>query len=208
MELPVFNESGKDTGKKANLSDSVFNIEPSQQSIYLDVKHFLANQRQGTHSTKDRGEVSGSTKKPYKQKGTGNARQGHKRAPHMRHGGTVFGPKPRDYGFTLNKKTKQLARRSALTLKSKEQKITVIDTISSSAIKTKQIVNLLQSFQFNTAKILIVTPKHNKNIYLSCRNIPKLKVLESAQLNTYDIMNADRVVLMNEAVELVNTALG
>jgi large subunit ribosomal protein L4 len=208
MEVSVKNIQGADTGEKITLDETIFGIEPNNQAIYQDVRLILANQRQGTHKSKERGEVSGSTKKPFRQKGTGGARQGHKRAPHMRHGGRVFGPRPRLYGFRLNKKVKQLARRSALSYKAKEAKITVLDNFNLNAPKTKEFVKVLNALKLNGSKVLMVLPGDNNNVYLSGRNVPKTMIVRAQDLNTYDILHADQLVIFKEAVTVINEQLG
>lgn len=208
MELTVKNIKGADTGEKVSLPESVFGIEPNDHAIYQDVRQILANARQGTHKAKTRGEVSGSTKKPYRQKGTGNARQGHKRSPLWRHGGRVFGPEPHLYGFKLNKKVKRLARRSALSYKAKEAKITVLENFTLNAPKTKEMLSVLNNLKLNGTKVLLVLSDDNKNVYLSGRNIPKTNIVRAQDLNTYDILHADQVVILKDAVEKINEQLG
>ena len=205
MKLEVLNIEGKSTGREVSLPESAFGIEsPSEQAMYQDVRLYLANQRQGTHKTKERGEVSGSNKKPYRQKGTGNARPGHKRSPLWRHGGTIFGPKPRDYGFKLNKKVKSLARRSALSLKATSEKIAIIENFEFEGPKTKNFVNILNSFELTGTKVLLVTPELNRNVFLSGRNIPKAQVMRASDLNTYDILNADKLLIMEDALNIID----
>jgi large subunit ribosomal protein L4 len=207
MELALITQEGTATGKTVLLAETVFNIEPNNHAMYLDVKQFLANQRQGTHKVKGRGEVSGSTKKPFKQKGTGNARQGHKRSPLFRHGGTVHGPEPRDYGFKLNRKVKQLARRSALTYKTREQAITVLDTVQFETPKTKLFIEMLNKIGVTGKKLLFITGNPETNVYRSGRNLDRIHFAIAGDLNTYDILNADHVVMDAAAVELVNQSL-
>jgi large subunit ribosomal protein L4 len=208
MELSVKNIKGADTGEKVSLPESVFGIEPSQHAIYEDVRQILANARQGTHKSKERGEVSGSTKKPFRQKGTGGARQGHKRAPHMYHGGRVFGPRPRDYSFRLNKKVKRLARRSALSFKAAESRITVLENFTLAAPKTKEMLSVLNNLKLNGVKVLVVVADDNKNVYLSGRNLPKTQIIRAQDLNTYDILHADQLVILKDAVQKINEQLG
>lgn len=208
MELTVKNIKGADTGETVSLPDHIYGIEPSDSAIYQDVRQILANARQGTHKTKERGEVSGSTKKPFRQKGTGGARQGHKRSPHMYHGGRVFGPRPRDYGFRLNKKVKRLARRSALTYKAKDSKITVVENFNFAAPKTKDFVKIVESLKLTGTKVLWVLPEDNQNVYRSGRNIPKTNIVRAQDLNTYDILHADRLVIVKDAVAKINEQLG
>lgn len=208
MELTVKNIKGADTGEKVSLPEAIFGIEPNDHAIYQDVRQILANARQGTHKAKERGEVSGSTKKPFRQKGTGGARQGHKRAPHMYHGGRVFGPRPHEYGFKLNKKVKRLARRSALSYKAKDAKITVLENLAWSAPKTKEMVSVLNNLKLNGAKVLLVLADDNQNVYLSGRNIPKTQIVRAQDLNTYDILHADQLVILKDAVSKINEQLG
>jgi len=207
MELSLYTIEGKASGSKVALDDAVFNVEPSDHAIYQDIRLILANQRQGTHKTKERGEVSGSTKKPFRQKGTGGARAGHKRSPLWRHGGTVFGPRPRDYGFKLNRKVKQLARRSALTYKVREKKFTVLENFVWEQPKTQQFAQVLKNFKANDSKVLFVTAEANNVLYLSGRNIPKLQVVHVNQLNTYDIVNAEQIFMIKDAVAVINQSL-
>ena len=209
MELAVKNIQGTDTGRKVSLPGEVFELEtPNDHAIYEDVRQILARRRQGTHKAKERGEVSGSKKKPFRQKGTGNARQGHKRSPLFRHGGRIFGPRPRSYDFRLNKKVKRLARRSALTYKAKESKITVVEGFNLAAPKTKEFLSILKALELDNRKILLVLPEDNNNIYLSSRNLPKANVLRAGDLNTYDILNADELVLVEDSVAKIQQQLG
>lgn len=208
MELTVKNSKGADTAEKVNLPDSIFGIEPNDHAIYQDVRLILANARQGTHKAKERGEVSGSTKKPFRQKGTGGARQGHKRAPHMYHGGRVFGPKPHLYGFKLNKKVKRLARRSALSYKAKDARITIVDQLNFSAPKTKEFVQVMNNLKLNGVKVLLVLSNDNQNVYLSGRNVPKTQIVRAEDLNTYDILHADQLVILKDAVATITEQLG
>lgn len=208
MELSVKNIKGADTGEKVSLSEAIYGIEPNDHAIYQDVRQILANARQGTSKSKERGEVSGSTKKPFRQKGTGGARQGHKRAPHMYHGGRVFGPKPRDYSFRLNHKVKQLARRSALTYKAKDARITVLENFSFNAPKTKEFVQVMDNLKLSGVKVLLVLPGENKNVYLSGRNVPKTQIVRAQDLNTYDILHADQLVIVKDAFATINEQLG
>lgn len=201
MELVVKNISGKDTKKKVSLDKSIYEIEPNDHAIYLDVKQYLANQRQGTHKAKERGEVKGSTRKIKKQKGTGTARAGDIKNPLFKGGGRVFGPKPRNYGFKLNTKQKQLARKSALSYKAKEGAITVLESVSFDAPQTKKYAELLGNLDALNKKSLFVTSESNKNVYLSSRNLEGAKVVTASQINTYDLMNASSVILDEAAVE-------
>lgn len=208
MELTVKNIKGADTSEKVTLSETIFGIEPNDHAIYQDVRQILANARQGTHKAKERGEVSGSTKKPFRQKGTGGARQGHKRSPHMYHGGRVFGPRPHEYGFKLNKKVKRLARRSALSYKAKDARITVLENFAFKAPKTKEFVQVVNSLKLGGKKVLWVLPEDNSNVYLSGRNLPKTQIVRAQDLNTYDILNADQLVIVKDAFEKINEQLG
>lgn len=195
MELSVVNIKGKDTGRKVKLSDTIFGIEPNDHAIYLDVKQYLANQRQGTHKAKERNEVAGSTKKIKKQKGTGGARAGSIKSPVFVGGGRIFGPRPRDYGFKLNKKLKTLARKSALTYKAKDKNISVIENFNLEAPKTKDYLDILNKLALADKKTLLVLAENNKNIILSSRNISRAKVTTADLLNTYDVLNADQLLL-------------
>lgn len=201
MELAVLNTSGKDTGKKVKLAETVFGIEPNDHAIYLDVKQYLANQRQGTHKSKERGEITGSTKKIKRQKGTGTARAGSIKSPLFRGGGRAFGPRPRNYGFKLNKKVKQLARLSALSYKAKDKAILVVEDFSFEAPKTKQYADVLNNLKISEKKSLVVLNEPNKNIYLSSRNLQGAKVITLSELNTYDIMNSSNVVFVESSLD-------
>ena len=207
MELVVKNSSGKDTKKKVSLDKSIYEIEPNDHAIYLDVKQYLANQRQGTHKAKERGEVKGSTRKIKKQKGTGTARAGEIKNPLFKGGGRVFGPKPRDYGFKLNTKQKQLARKSALSYKAKEGAITVLESVSFDAPQTKKYAELLGNLDALNKKSLLVLSESNKNVYLSSRNLEGAKVVTASQINTYDLMNAASVILDEAAIEKIENIL-
>ncbi len=204
MELSVYNIKGEDTGKKVALNDSVFGIEPNEHAIYLDVKQFMANSRQGTHKSKERSEVSGSTRKLKKQKGTGGARSGDINSPVFVGGGRVFGPKPRDYSFKLNKKVKKLARRSALTLKAQENAIVVVEDFTFEAPKTKDFVSIAKNLQVADKKLLLVLAEQNKNVYLSARNIEKAKVITTSELNTYAILDNKCLILTESSVAAIN----
>ena len=204
MELSVYNIKGEDTGKKVALNDSVFGIEPNEHAIYLDVKQFMANSRQGTHKSKERSEVSGSTRKLKKQKGTGGARSGDINSPVFVVGGRVFGPKPRDYSFKLNKKVKRLARRSALTLKAQENAIMVVEDFTFEAPKTKDFVSMAKNLQVADKKLLLVLAEQNKNVYLSARNIEKAKVITTSELNTYAILDNKCLILTESSVAAIN----
>jgi large subunit ribosomal protein L4 len=206
MELSVLNKEGKETGRKVTLSDQIFGIEPSDHAIYLDVKQYLANQRQGTSKTKERAEIAGSTRKIKRQKGTGTARAGSIKSPIFRGGGTVFGPRPRNYGFKLNKKVKQLARKSALTYKANDKSIMVLEDFNFEAPKTKEMSALKNNLQIAEKKALFVLPAENNNIYLSSRNLQDVSVVTASKLSTYQIMNAKALVLCEGAVAKIEEA--
>ena len=195
MELSVYNIKGEDTGRKVTLNDSIFGIEPNDHAIYLDVKQYLANQRQGTHKSKERSEISGSTKKLGRQKGGGGARRGDINSPVLVGGARVFGPKPRNYGFKLNKKLKQLARKSALAYKAAQGEIVIVDNIQFDAPKTKDFVQMTNNLKINDKKSLVILPEANKFVYLSARNLQKTNVITVSELNTYTILNCNAVVL-------------
>ena len=195
MEIAIYNVSGKDTGKKAVLKDEIFGIEPNNHAIYLDVKQYLANQRQGTHKSKQRNEVAGSTRKLKKQKGTGGARAGSILSPLFVGGGRVFGPVPRDYSFKLNKKLKQLARKSALAYKVKGEALTVVEDFAMEVPKTKEFIGITKNLNLEGKKILLVLPESNANVALSARNLQNVKVVLASNINTYDVMNAGNIVL-------------
>jgi large subunit ribosomal protein L4 len=207
MELLVLKYSGEQSGKKVSLSDAVFGIEPNDHAIYLDVKSYLANQRQGTHKAKQRNEISGSSKKLKKQKGTGGARAGNIKNPQFKGGGRVFGPQPRDYSFKLNKKVKDLARKSALTYKAKDNAIAVLEDFNFEAPKTKQYLNMLSALSLADKKTLLVLPEANKNVVMSGRNLKNAKVTTADQINTYDVMNADSVIFVESSVSKVENLL-
>lgn len=200
MEVQVFNKAGKETGRSVVLSDLIFGIEPSDHAIYLDVKQYLANQRQGTHASKERGEVAGSTKKIKKQKGTGGARAGAITSPVFRGGGRVFGPRPRNYSFKLNRKVKALARKSALSYKAKASDIVVLEDFMLDAPKTKEMVAIGNNLNITNKKSLFVLPEENKNIYLSSRNLQDVSVVTASELSTYQIMNANKIVFFESSV--------
>ena len=204
MELSVYNINGQETGKKVALNDAVFGIEPNDHAIYLDVKQFLANQRQGTHKSKERSEVSGSTRKLHKQKGTGGARIGDINSPVLVGGGRVFGPKPRDYRFKLNKKVKALARKSALTYKAQENAIVVVEDFNFEAPKTKDFINLAKNLQVADKKLVLVLSEQNKNVYLSARNLTKATVITISDLNTYRVLDNKALVLTESALAAIN----
>ena len=205
MEISVFNIEGKDTGKKVQLNDSIFAVEPKDHAMYLDVKRILADRRQGTAKSKERSEMSGSTRKIKKQKGTGGARSGDINSPVMVGGARCFGPRPRDYSFKLNKKVIALARKSALTYKAKDAQIIVLENFTFDTPKTKQIVDLKNKLKISDKKSLLVLQNENKNIYLSSRNLDRSEVTTANKLNTYDILNAQSLVLTEGAVEVLNT---
>ena len=207
MEVNVLNVSGKETGAKVQLSDTIFGIEPNDHAIYLDVKQFLANQRQGTHKSKQRNEIAGSTRKLYKQKGTGGARAGGIKSPLFNGGGRVFGPQPRDYSFKLNKKLKQLARKSALSYKAKDNNIVVLEDFTFDSVKTKNYVQLTADLNITDVKTLLVLGSANNNVYLSSRNLKKAKVVTADQLNTYDVLNAGKLLLTAGALKTLEEAL-
>ena len=202
MELSVFNIKGEDTGRKVTLSDAVFGVEPNEHAMYLDVKQYLANQRQGTHKSKERNEVAGSTKKIKKQKGTGGARAGSMKSPVFVGGGRVFGPKPRNYSFKLNKKLKTVARLSALSLLARDNRVALLESFSLDTPKTKEFKGILSNLQ-STGKTLMVLPAVDKNIVLSGRNLPKLKIKSALDLNTYDLLNTQKLLLVEESVNVL-----
>ena len=203
MELAILNISGKETGRKVNLDDSIFGVEPNDHAIYLDTKQYLANQRQGTHKSKERGEVTGSTRKIKRQTGTGTARAGSIKNPLFRGGGRMFGPKPRFYGFKLNKKVKQLARRSALSYKASTNNIIVLEDFSLETPKTKEIIKMGYNLNITNKKSVFVLPEQNNNIYLSSRNLQGVVVVIASELNTYKIMKASTLVLVESAVDVL-----
>jgi len=206
MEVKVIDISGKETGAKVQLPDAIFAVEPNDHAIYLDVKQYLANQRQGTHKSKQRNEIAGSTKKLYKQKGTGGARAGSIKSPLFNGGGRVFGPQPRDYSFKLNKKLKSLARKSALTYKAQDNNILVLEPFAFDSIKTKNYAKIVADLKLNDSKSLLVLPAANNNVYLSSRNLKKAKVVTAAELNTYDVLNAGKLLLTTETVKTLEEA--
>jgi len=203
MELSVYNIKGEDTGKKVVLDDAVFGIEPNDHAVYLDVKQYLANLRQGTHKSKERSEVSGSTRKLKRQKGTGGARSGDINSPVMVGGGRVFGPKPRDYEFKLNKKVKSLARKSALSYKAKNNAIVVVEDFTMEAPKTKEFITIAKNLKVADKKLLMVLPEKNNLVYLSARNLEKASVITASELNTYAVLNAVNLVLTESSVAVV-----
>ena len=204
MELAVYNQQGQDTGRRVNLNDEVFAIEPNEHALYLDVKQYLANRRQGTHKSKERSEVSGSTRKLHKQKGGGGSRIGDINSPVLVGGGRVFGPRPRDYRFKLNKKLKDLARRSALSLKAAAGEIIVVDTVQFEAPKTKEYINFAKNLKVDGKKVLLVLADKNNNVYLSMRNVPDAKIMTASDINTYAVLNTNALVLTEGSVEVIN----
>ena len=207
MELTVLNISGKETGRTVSLNKELFGAEPNDHAIYLDVKQFLANQRQGTHKAKQRNEVRGTTKKLKKQKGTGGARAGSMKSPVFIGGGRVFGPQPRDYSFKLNKKLKQLARVSALSYKAKDSSITIVEDFSFEVPKTKEYQTVLGNIKVEDKKTLIVLGEQNKNVYLSSRNLQRNKVITASELNTYDVLNAQHIVFTESSLKVLDNIL-
>jgi len=201
MELAVLNKTGNETGRKVELMDSIFSIEPNDHAIYLDVKQHLANKRQGTHKSKERNEISGSTRKLKRQKGTGGARAGSIKNPLFTGGGRVFGPQPRDYSFKLNKKVKQLARKSALTYKARNNEILVLEDFSLEAPKTKEYAGILTSLNISGKKSLLVLSEPNKNLYLSSRNLTGSRVITITELTTYDILNSSSLVFLESSLD-------
>lgn len=207
MKVAVLDINGKDTGRKADLSNSVFSIEPNNHAVYLDVKQYLANQRQGTHKSKERGEITGSTRKIKKQKGTGTARAGSIKSGVFKGGGRIFGPRPRNYGFKLNKNVKRLARKSALTIKAKDKAITVLEDFNFEAPKTKDFTAVLKALNLDSKKSLFVLGAPNNNVYLSSRNLKDSEVITSSELSTYKILNANQVILLESAIEGIESNL-
>ena len=207
MKLNVYNLEGQETGKKVELNKSVFGVEPNDHAIYLDVKQYLANNRQGTHKTKERAEITGSTRKIKRQKGTGTARLGSVKSPMLRGGGRAFGPRPRSYFFKLNKKQKQLARKSALTYKAQNKAIIVLDDIKLEHPKTKDFVSILTNLKLENKKLLFVLPEPNKNIYLSSRNLERTNIITASEIATYDIMNCSVLVFAEQSIEVLNKLL-
>ena len=208
MEVNVLNIKGQETGRKVTLNESVFGIEPNDHVIYLDVKQYLANQRQGTAKAKERSEHTGSTRKLGRQKGGGGARHGDINSPLLRGGGRVFGPKPRDYSFKLNKKVKQLARKSALTYKAQENAILVVEDFNFEAPKTKEFVNIAKNLKVDGKKLLMVMPEASKNVYLSARNLQRSEVMLASAINTYKILNADVMVITENSLKVIDGILG
>ena len=207
MRVAVLDINGKDTGRKAELSKDVYAIEPNNHAVYLDVKQYLANQRQGTHKAKERGEITGSTRKIKKQKGTGTARAGSIKSGVFKGGGRIFGPRPRNYGFKLNKNVKRLARKSALSIKANQDSIVVLEDFNFDAPKTKNFVNVLKALEVEDKKTLFVLGDSNNNVYLSSRNLKRSEVITNSELSTYKIMNANKVVLLEGALEGIESNL-
>ncbi len=204
MELAIYNIKGEDTGRKAILNDEVFAIDANEHAIWLDVKQYLANQRQGTHKSKERSEVSGSTRKLHKQKGGGGARIGDINSPLLVGGGRVFGPRPRDYRFKLNKKLKQLARKSALTLKAADGEIKVVEDFTFDAPRTKDFVALAKNLQIDGKKVLLLLADRDKNVYLSARNIPNTRLMTASDINTYAVLDNKVLLLTEKSLEVIN----
>ena len=204
MEVAIYNIKGEDTGRKAQLADEVFAVDANEHAVYLDVKQYLANQRQGTHKSKERSEVSGSTRKLHKQKGGGGSRIGDINSPVLVGGGRVFGPRPRDYRFKLNKKVKSLARKSALTYKVQDNQLIVIEDLNFEAPKTKDFINIAKNLKVDGKKVLLVLPSDNKNVTLSARNVPDAKTMVASNLNTYAIMNSNAVIITESSLDCVN----
>ncbi|GAA4468647.1 50S ribosomal protein L4 [Nibrella saemangeumensis] len=207
MEVVVYNSKGEDTGKKVTLPEEIFGIEPNTHAIYLDVKQYLANQRQGTHKAKERAEINHSTRKIKKQKGTGGARAGSIKSPVFIGGGRIFGPRPRDYSFKLNKKVKSLARISALAVKAQANNVSVLEDFTFDAPKTKSYIEMLSALSASDRKTLLILPDVDKNVVLSGRNVPKAKVTTANQVTTYDLMNADQLLISTEALNRLQTLL-
>lgn len=207
MEVKVFDQTGKATSKKVTLSDAVFGIEPNDHAIYLDVKQHLANRRQGTHKSKERAEISGSTRKIKKQKGTGGARAGSIKSGTRVGGGRIFGPRPRNYHFKLNIKLKQLARKSAFSYKAKNEALMILEDPNFSAIKTQEFINLIGKLELQNDKVLMILGSKNDNVYLSSRNLKRVKVVTADSVNTYDVLNAKKVVMAASSIEVIEKIL-
>lgn len=205
MKVAVVDINGKNTGRKVELSDAIFAIEPNKHALYLDVKQFLANQRQGTHKAKERADIKGSTRKIKKQKGTGTARAGSIKSPIFRGGGRVFGPRPRNYGFKLNKNLKRLARLSALSIKAQENNIIVVENFTFDAPKTKDFTNVLKALEVENKKSLFVLEASNKNVYLSSRNLKRTNTVTASKINTYGVLNANKIILSEASVEEIES---
>lgn len=207
MKLPIFTIEGKDSGNEVELADSIFGIEPNETVIYEDVRRYMANQRQGTKNTKERGQVRGGGRKAYRQKGTGMARRGSIRSPLLKGGGTVFGPSPRDFSFSISKKSHSLARKSALSAKVNDDAVKVIDDFTFEEPKTKKVVNILSSLDIKDKKVLILTPETDRMVYKSSRNIPNVKVLEANKPTTYQILNAEVILIQESAVDVLQGSI-
>jgi len=207
MNVAILKYSGEDTGRKVKLNKDIFEVEPNDHAIYLDVKQFLANQRQGTHKAKERADITGSTRKIKKQKGTGTARAGSIKSPIFRGGGRAFGPQPRDYSFKLNKKVKSLARKSALSYKAQEKSISILEDFQFEAPKTKEYLKMLSGLSMSDKKTLLVLPQNDENVFLSSRNLKRAKVTTADRINTYDVVNADNVVFLESSIEKVEQIL-
>ena len=207
MELNVYDINGQETGRKITLNESIFGIEPNDHAIYLDVKQFMANQRQGTHKSKERSEISGSTRKLGRQKGGGGARRGDINSPLLVGGARVFGPRPRDYGFKLNKKIKVLARKSALSYKAQEEAIVIIEDFNFEAPKTKEFVEMTKKLKVSDRKLLLILPEANKNVYLSARNVQRAELVIASALNTYKVMAADKLVITESSLKAIDNVL-
>ncbi|MDE5555060.1 MAG: 50S ribosomal protein L4 [Muribaculaceae bacterium] len=204
MELAIYNIEGQDTGRKATLNDAVFGIEPNEHAVYLDVKQFLANQRQGTHKSKERSEVSGSTRKLHKQKGGGGSRIGDINSPVLVGGGRVFGPRPRDYRFKLNRKVKELARKSVLSAKAHDNQITIVEDFTLAAPKTKDFVKIAKNLKVEGEKFLLVLAEQNKNVFLSARNVPDARLMNAKDVNTYALLNNNAIILTESSLAVIN----
>ena len=207
MKLDIYKIDGSKSGDEAVLNDAIFSIEPNEVALYEDIRRHLANKRQGTAKTKERSEIAGSTKKLYKQKGTGNARRGNIKSPLLRKGGTVFGPKPRDYSFKLNKKVIQLARKSALSVKASENSVTIVEDFTFESPKTKQVVSMLEAFGLSNNKVLILTANTDHSIVKSASNIPGVHVLEGNKPNTYQLLHADTIIIQKSALEVLENSI-
>jgi len=207
MELAILDINGKDTGRKVNLSSDVFGVEPNEHAVYLDVKQYLANQRQGTHKAKERADIAGSTRKIKKQKGTGTARAGSIKSPIFRGGGRVFGPRPRSYSFKLNKGLKKVARKSALSLMAKENNIVVVEDFNFETPKTKNFLAVLKALSLDNKKAMFVLAENNKNVYLSSRNLNRVSVVSNSGINTYSVMNAGKLVLTESSIAEIESIL-
>lgn len=204
MEVAIYNIKGEDTGRKAQLADEVFAVDANEHAVYLDVKQYLANQRQGTHKSKERSEVSGSTRKLHKQKGGGGARIGDINSPLLVGGGRVFGPRPRDYRFKLNKKVKQLARKSALTFKAQDNQIIVVENFTFDAPKTKNFINFAKNLKVEGKKVLLISESADKNVSLSARNVPGVNIMPASDINTYAILNNKAIILTESGLDVIN----